>query len=117
MLNLIILTSFFSLGLFITGQNPYVLCGVRDAIATSFGGVYVSSEGEWYYQFNGFMNTLWKPFWGCPTCMSSVWGIVVYTLYIPYSLDSIYELPVLIVSSACLNFIFFNNMIKKHLLS
>jgi hypothetical protein len=114
MIELILLTSFTTLGLFITGYG-FVLNPLRAFIAKMLGGKAFQEEGAWYYEFQNGMGKLWKPLWGCYTCMPSLWGIVVYTLFIPYSVASIYELPVLILSSACINFIIFNNLIKKWL--
>lgn len=115
MLELILLTSFTTLGLFITGYG-FILEPIRTFIARLLGGKQFLEEGEWYYVFpTTYLKTIWKPIWGCPPCMPSLWGTVVYTLFIPYSVESIYELPILILSSSALNFIIFNNFVKKWL--
>lgn len=113
MLNLILITTLFTLGLFVTGQQGYILAGLRDRIARIMGGSYRIDEGERYYHFEN--DVFWKPFWGCPPCMASLWGIVVYSVFSTYTLNSFYELPILILCSSGLNFIIFNNYIKKHL--
>lgn len=117
MLELIFIISLFTQGLFVSGHSPYVLNGIRHRIATSLGGVYRESlaEGEVWYEFNGIMNEIWKPVWGCPVCMSSFWGVVIYSIFIPYTWDSIYQLPMVIIGTACVNFVIFNNLIKRHL--
>lgn len=114
--NLILLTSLFSLGLFVTGQEGYILYPIRKFIAHSLGGFLKMQEDEWFYEFSGsWEGNLFKPFWGCPTCMASVWGCVIYLLFENVTRATIHELPVLIICSAGLNFIIFNNMIKKWL--
>lgn len=112
MLELIILTSFTSLGLFIACQKPFILSGVRDWLGDNLGGVKKYNGKEEYYDFDSFIGYLWMPVIGCPICMSSVWGIVIYCLFSSYQWQ---ELPVLILCSCCLNFVIFNNMIKKHI--
>lgn len=109
------LTSFVCLGLYITGSNGYLLFWLKNFIATSLGGVYLERD-EAYHEFeNKFIGYLWKPFWGCVTCMASVWGSVVYFLFSKVTHETIYELPILILCSAALNFIIFNNLVKKWL--
>lgn len=115
MIELILLTSFTTLGLFITGYS-FILNPLRSFVAKMLGGKAFLDEGEWYYDFNNSaLKSIWKPLWGCYTCMPSLWGTIVYTLFIPYSLESIYELPILILSASALNFIIFNNFVKKWL--
>lgn len=114
MLELILLTSFTTLGLFITGYG-FILEPLRTFIARSLGGKPFLEEGEWYYFFKNGMDKLWKPLWGCYTCMPSIWGTAIYFLFIDVSRATIYELPILILSASCLNFIIFNNFVKKWL--
>lgn len=116
MLNLIVLTSLFTLGLYITGSQNYFLNPIQRLLASLLGGVPVYYDGEWEYEFNKeWVFYLWKPVWGCPPCMCSVWGTILYSCFIDYSVNSIYELPVVIVCSSGLNFIIFNNIVKKYL--
>jgi hypothetical protein len=115
MLELIALTSLFTLGLFITGYG-FVLCPLRAFIAKMLGGKAAIDDGVWYYFFyNHWADKLWKPLWGCYTCMPSLWGIAIYSFLMPYTWATFYELPILILSSACINFIIFNNFLKKWL--
>lgn len=116
MLELIILTSLFTQGLFVVGQEPYILSPFRAWLAAKLGGLARYDESELFFEFDkNWVGELWKPFWGCPTCMASFWGILIYCLVCPLSIQSIYELPVLIISVSCLNFIIFNGLIKKWL--
>jgi hypothetical protein len=115
LLELILLTSFTTLGLFITGYG-FVLNPMRAFIAKMLGGKAFLEDGEWYYSFHNGMGKLWKPLWGCYTCMPSLWGIAIYSCLMPYTWATFYELPILILSSACINFIIFNNLIKKCLI-
>lgn len=114
MLELILITSFSSLGFFISCQEPFVLSGFRDFLGDLLGGTQKVWGNETFYEFK-HIGFIWKPFIGCPVCMASVWGIMIYSLLGTFTTDSIYELPILILCSCCLNFIIFNNLIKKHL--
>lgn len=116
MLNLILLTSLFSLGFFIVGQQGFVLGGIRRRFANSLGGYLRFDDNEAYYDFEGhWTGELFKPIWGCPTCMSSFWGVISYLLLAEVSIKTFYELPILIFGVACINFIVYNNFIKKFL--
>ena len=116
MLELIILTSLFTQGFFIVGQEPYILAPFRHWLAAKLGGVALIDDNELYYDFNKVgVAKIWKPFWGCPTCMASFWGIVSYSIFFTYSLNTLWQLPLLIVSVSCLNFIIFNTFVKKWL--
>lgn len=115
MLQLILLTSFASLGFFIACQKPFILYEVRDWLGDNIGGVKKYNGTEEYYQFNSFLDYLWMPIIGCPICMSSAWSILIYSLFSSYTQQSWHEVPVLILCSCCLNFVIFNNLIKKHI--
>lgn len=116
MLDLILITSLTSLGLFISGDPDYALGYVKRLFAASLGGVLVYDGDESYYDFSGrWTGELFKPLWGCPTCMSSFWGVISYLLFAEVSRETLYELPILILSVACLNFVIFNNFVKKWL--
>ncbi len=55
---------------------------------------------------------IYSPILGCITCMSSVWGALFYWLFIGFSYQSYYELPIVILSSAYLNTLMFNYVRK-----
>jgi len=115
MLNLIIYTSLFTLGLFIATGEGFVLRSAKNQLAWLLGGRYRQDGEDVYYQFpSKFITELWKPLTGCPVCMPSVWGTVIYSLMMPYSVDTIYELPIIICSSCAINFILFKNLIQGH---
>lgn len=115
MLELIILTSVFTQGLFIVGQDPYILAPFRQWLAAKLGGVAMYNDNELYFEFDNWICELWKPIWGCPTCMASIWGIISYSIFYEYSINTLWILPLFIISVSCLNFIIFNNLIKKYL--
>lgn len=116
MLELIILTSIFTQGLFVIGQDPYILAPLRLWLASKLGGLARYDGEEVYFDFNNeIVGELWKPFWGCPTCMASFWGLLFYVLFFSFSVDSLWQIPMLCVCASALNFIIFNNLIKKWL--
>ena len=111
MFDVIILTSLWCMGLFVSGNDPYILFPVRKWIAERLGGVYVIDGGEGFFEFeSNLAEDVFKPIWGCPTCMASVWSIPFVWLFGEWQ-----YLPIVIVCSAGLNFVIFNNLIKKYL--
>ncbi len=55
---------------------------------------------------------LYSPILGCITCMSSVWGTLLYWHFIGFTTESYYELPIVVISSAYLNTLMFNYVRK-----
>ena len=110
MFDVIILTSLWCMGLFISGSDPYILFPVRKWIAERLGGVYAIDNGEGFFSFEGMVGEFWKPFWGCPTCMASIWSVPFVWMFGEWQ-----YLPIVIVCSAGLNFIIFNNLVAKWL--
>jgi len=75
------------------------------------------AQGDYeYFQFkNKFLENLWMPLLGCPVCMVSFWGVTIYSLIEKYTLNSAYELPLIITCSCAVNFILYKNLIEKYL--
>lgn len=44
-----------------------------------------------------------KPLYACHYCMASVWSIVAYSIFMTYSMNTIYELPVMMLAVCCFN--------------
>ena len=115
MLNLIIYTSLFTLGLFIATGEGFGLHGVKNRLARLLGGRYRQYGEDVHYEFpSKFITELWKPVIGCPICMVSIWGIAIYSLLMPYSVATIYELPIIMCSSCAINFILYKNLIDDY---
>ena len=66
------------------------------------------AEYNYIHKYTWIIN----PLFGCITCMASVYGIAMYSIFMTYSLSTIYELPIVIISSAALNHVIFN-MVRK----
>lgn len=64
------------------------------------------------YKYSHRWLFLYSPILGCITCMSSIWGTLFYWLFIGFSSQSYYELPLVILSSAYLNTLMFNYVRK-----
>lgn len=110
MFEAIIITSLFTQGLFIVGSEPFILAPFRQWLGNFFG-YWKKSGDEYYLEAEGIKGELWKPIWGCPTCMASFWGLITFLIF-PYEW---YLIPIHLICSSGLNFIIFNNLIKKHL--
>lgn len=48
---------------------------------------------------------LYKPLFGCITCMASIWGTIAYWALSPINIASLIIWPIIIVSCACVNFL------------
>lgn len=109
-LQLILLTSLFCIGLYVSTSPGYLLGPIKSNLAYLLGGEYREVENEIYFEFKGIMKHLWKPFLGCITCMASFWGIVIYFIFVHPSINTIYELPIQIIAASGIN-----NIISKWL--
>jgi hypothetical protein len=49
-----------------------------------------------------------KPVYGCHYCMASLYSVISYSLFWHYSLNSLYELPLMIFVVCCFNGLFHN---------
>ncbi len=61
---------------------------------------------------NKLLIFIYSPILGCITCMSSVWGTLLYWHFIGFTTESYYELPIVVISSAYLNTLMFNYVRK-----
>lgn len=84
------------------GQALTVLCMALTAI----GAYEVQQEGMilerlgkfWHKQIN---SSFWeKPFWTCPVCMVSVWGIPVWFFVTNHPIEFIHYLPLHLFAAA-----------------
>ena len=57
---------------------------------------------------NKIITFILKPIYTCIYCMSSIYSIVMYSIFMEYSLTSIYELPIIILAVCGLNGIIYN---------
>ena len=120
MIELILLTSLVCFGVFVSTHEPYVLSGVRHFIGGRIlNGNFrmeTSSVGEieeTWYEFDSAIKTfIWKPLLGCLPCMASFWGTIIYSLFVGFSFEALYQLPILILSASGLNYVF-----NRHILN
>lgn len=117
MIELIIIFSIFTLGLYTAASDGFILAPVKHFIAHNIlgGHQYIRDKDEGYEFSPAWIENIWKPILGCPICMVSFWGIILYTLLCGYSIESIYELPIIIISSCGINFIVFKNLMEEYL--
>lgn len=57
-----------------------------------------------YYEINKrFIKTsLYKPLIGCAPCMCSIYGTAITLLTMPFTVDLIWQLPIILISSSAL---------------
>lgn len=106
MIEQIIITSLFTSGLYISTHEPYLLSFLRKWLVKLLGGTihFNPADESIDYVVTGWQWYIWKPLIGCLPCMSSVWGIVLYVWFNQLSFESLYELPIIIISSSCINY-------------
>jgi len=60
------------------------------------------------YQTNKAIIFILKPVYSCIYCMSSLYSIILYSIFMNYSLNSFYELPIMILAVCGLNGVIYN---------
>lgn len=112
----ILITSLFTSGLYITTTEPYLLAWVRDWIGLLILDGYYEEDinGTCYIEFNqNWKYLIWKPLLGCLPCMASFWGIILYLIFNVITINSIYELPIILFGASAINYIVNRHMISK----
>jgi hypothetical protein len=100
----ILIISLFCNGWYLITSQGMVLNIVREWYLTIAGGI-ENSSGEVYWsklfqnKYQRVLAFIYKPLFGCVTCMSSIWGSLVY-----WTIDnSLIYYPIVIIGAACTN--------------
>ncbi len=105
----IILISLFCNGIYLLFNFGNVFDFIRRWYIDIAGGIQNNSGAiNWTMNIGGtpvHKNKifLYKPLFGCITCMSSIWGSIAYWTIMPFTLYSLTMYPMIIVCSACVN--------------
>ena len=71
-------------------------------------GMLLSELGVLLESFCNKYPKIMTPIYSCHYCMASVWSIVAYSWFMTYTLNSIYELSVMMLAVCCFNGALFN---------
>ena len=75
MIELILLITLFTRGLYYSGSEGYIFEGLRRWVAMRI--FRLSEHYNNGYSYHGDATNLFKPIWGCSHCMNSFWGVLI----------------------------------------
>jgi hypothetical protein len=100
----IVIISLFCNGIYLITRQGMILHPLNRWVINKLGGV-EHSDGSVAFLYNSLFyfkcTMLYKPLFGCITCMSSIWGSAAYWTIS----DSLSFYPVAIIGAACVNLI------------
>lgn len=107
----IVLISLFCNGMYLLFNWGNLLEPIRKWWIDICGGIQGNNKNiNWTYNVdNKLIHAkkifLYKPLFGCITCMASIWGSLAYWVISDKDIDSLIMWPIIIVCCACMNFI------------
>ena len=102
LLILIVLISLFCNGIYLLFNFGNVFDFVRLWYISICGGIQ-RSDGNIIWNKNSILVFIYKPLFGCITCMASIWGTIVYFTLGAIVHQPIILYPITIVCCACMN--------------
>lgn len=109
----ILIISLFCNGWYLVTRQGMALCFIHKFYLRLSNGV-IKDDGEvvWMLCHKPILKTIYKPLFGCVTCMSSIWGSLAYFVLNNFTISWIY--PVVIIACACMNVLIYRLMEKLY---
>jgi hypothetical protein len=94
----ILIISLFCNGWYLL-TNGLILDPLRKKYLDYAGGIELSDGSINWDGYIPFLKFLYKPLFGCVTCMASIWGTLIYWIID----NSLIHYPITIIAAACTN--------------
>jgi len=105
MITSLIIMSLFCNGWYLITRPNMILFYIHKKYVQAIGGDFTGDGFEIWYENKPFWKWLYKPLFGCVTCMASIWGSIAYWSIYSWNLGSLQFYPVAIIATSALNLI------------